>query len=715
MILPASTSTELRIAPRASVTELPAPAPATPWRSLLGWLLVGLALRALLLPLAVHPDLLAMYDRTRLLSQGTLHWFDLHLQALPIAMHWLFAKLFGMALPVLDGLHWPTTARDVVYDAVAREMTRPGAWLDLSLLKLPYVLADLGCGVICWRLAAPAQRLTTLRAWMLHPFLLFVSALFGKYEAFMALPLLLGWLQLRRGRDERAFLLFGVAIAMRLYPVLFVLPMALCAGRSLRRRAELLALSLLPTLLVLACCATHAGVSWLLAPPLALAAWRLYLRVRGRRFEWLAGAAAVATGATGIVWLAGSVDNAVYPVLPILRHAKLLVQSRVALSTADSFLLFLGAWGLVLLWALRQARLRVDAAARADDAADAGLLATLAFVAFGSSLPQYEYLLVPLVLLQLHRLQEIRLAHAVQLAGLLLLLLDSPDGDRTTLLFLPVAPDVVALTRAPQRILFDATWNIPWVSIGRTLLVLGAAWMAVDLLRVRARRDLAQADRVHGVLALRASALAWPVGLLGLLALVLTSPGEEPVAAERDAAVINAARPLDGYEISIGDRTPTLLRIRLEDGRPVVPPGHRIRLVRVDAGRRGATADDDQDLVVPASSLIPDEQGALEIDLSSLALAPNSRYVARWEQRDAYGTASGAKMRLLKEVPQGVLLGRFLDSAKRRLLDDRACATWLAGALLLALAGVVLVAGGARGDRGAPELPSFERPTPRPL
>jgi hypothetical protein len=691
MIAPSTSTLEARSAARARPAEHDAPAPATPWKCVAGWLLVGLALRLLVLPLAVHPDLLAAYDRVRLLDRGTLHWFDLHLQVVPIGLHWLFAHLFGTGLPVLDGLPWPTTARDTVFEVVACELTRPGALLDLCLWKLPYVLADLGCGLLCWRLAAPAQRTATLRLWMLHPFLIYVSALFGKYEALMALPFLLGWLDLRRGREERAFVLFGCAVAMRLYPLLFVLPMALCASRSPRRRLELLALALVPTTLALVCCATRSDVSWLLAPIGAVVAWRLYRLVRGRRFEWIAGAAAAALAALALPRLAGSLDNAAYPVLPILKHASYLLRGRVALSSTESILLFLGAWGFVVLWALRTARARVDESARIEDVADAGLLATLAFVAFGFSLPQYEYLLVPLLLLQLQRLREARLAHAAQLAGLFLLLLDSPGGDRTTWLFLPLAPDVVPLTRPPQPLLADATFNIPWVSVGRTLLVLGTAWLAIDLLRTRARREPVRVDARHGALALAAGALAWPLGLAGLLALVLRVAADEPIGPERAAAGLSSLRPLDGYAFRVGTEAPTSLQVRLEDGQPVPMPGHRVRLDRVDRANDEAGDYDGQELLVPAASLVPNVEGSLRIDLAGLRLEPDSDYVVRWQQRDGLGTSSGARLRLLKELAPELLRARFLAGVQARFLGGSPFgAEWLAGALLLLLAGAAL-------------------------
>jgi hypothetical protein len=696
MIAPSASSLELRVPQRQFPGEFEAP-PAT-WKWLCGWLLIGVAVRAILLPLAVHPDLLAVYDRARRLSGGGLHWFDLHLQTLPIALHWLFAKVSGAGLPVLDGLPWPTASRDSVYEFVVGILSRPGALLELCAWKLPYLIADVGCGLLCWRLAPPTLRAATLRTWMLHPFVIFVSVAFGKYEAWMALPFLLGLLSLRSGRDSRAFLLFGVAIAMRIYPALFVLPMALCAGRTLRRRAELLALSVAPLAIVLVCGATRSALSWIVVPAAAFAAWRLYRLVRQRRFEWLALAAAGALAVVALPLLERPFDNASYPVLPILRHAAFLVHTRLAMSSSESLLLFVLAYGAILLSALHTARARADDAARIEEVGDAGLLAMLAFAAFGFSLPQYEYLLVPLVLLQFHRCKEARIAHAVQLAGLLLLLLDSPFGDRTTWLFAPIAPDVLPLTRPPAQLLVSPNVTIPWVSFGRTLLVLGSAWLAFDLLRTRARREsVPPLEPRRGALAFAASALAWPLGLAGLIVLALRSPADEPIGAERTVADFNVARPLDGYRFRVEESAPTSLELRLEDGQAVAAPGHRIRVERVPAGDGDAPAGAGQELIVPAAALVPSEEGTLRIDLAKLDLASHSDYVVRWQRREAFGAIEGARLRLMREIPASELVDRFTDDVRRRFFSVGAFGTgWIAGALMLGAAGAVLARAGRR-------------------
>ncbi|TAJ11154.1 MAG: hypothetical protein EPO68_14770, partial [Planctomycetota bacterium] len=72
--------------PRPTTPEAPrATTPATgedlsSWRDsargLVGWLIVGFALRLLFLPTALHPDLLSVYDRVRLMHTGQFELSD---------------------------------------------------------------------------------------------------------------------------------------------------------------------------------------------------------------------------------------------------------------------------------------------------------------------------------------------------------------------------------------------------------------------------------------------------------------------------------------------------------------------------------------------------------------------------------------------------------------------------------------------------------------
>ena len=76
------------------------------------------------------------------------------------------------------------------------------------------------------------------------------------------------------------------------------------------------------------------------------------------------------------------------------------------MASSDAILLFLLAFGLVCVWAHRVAVDRDDRTRVFDDLVDAALLACLSFLTFSFFNPQYALLLVPLVLLRLHRLRD---------------------------------------------------------------------------------------------------------------------------------------------------------------------------------------------------------------------------------------------------------------------------------------------------------------------
>ena len=94
-------------------------------RSLWTWLLVGLALRFLLLPLAIHADTLAVYYRIGLMERGELSLLGFHLQALPMALHAGWVELTGVGVPAFAGIAWDDVTVERVRNVVVAEFTDP--------------------------------------------------------------------------------------------------------------------------------------------------------------------------------------------------------------------------------------------------------------------------------------------------------------------------------------------------------------------------------------------------------------------------------------------------------------------------------------------------------------------------------------------------------------------------------------------------------------
>ncbi|MDQ3974043.1 MAG: hypothetical protein M3276_06880, partial [Actinomycetota bacterium] len=238
---------------RRLAVGLPAPLrdPAQRW-PLLGWLGVGLAVRLLVMPFTVSADLLAVYWRSHLIAHdGQL--FSGYL--VNMGAHYLHA----LALRLLDPL---LAAPDVLWtdpwwwsdaSALAPQVqrafeTQPDSYATLFALKLPYLLADLGAGLLLLALVAACRPALVRRAWafwMLSPIGLYATYLFGRYEALAVVLVVAALLAVERDRPWLGALLLGVAITVRGYPLLLVPLFALVAVRG-RRQAAWAGLALLP-------------------------------------------------------------------------------------------------------------------------------------------------------------------------------------------------------------------------------------------------------------------------------------------------------------------------------------------------------------------------------------------------------------------------------------------------------------------------------------
>lgn len=248
---------------------------------LLGWLGIGLAVRFALMPFAVSADLLAVYWRSHLIAyDGRL--FDEYL--VNMGAHYVHAaslRLLGWLLPPPDVVWtdpwWWADSSALAPQILRWFSTQPWTYQTLFALKVPYLAADLGAGLILLALlgrsgagpratqhvprhpaGADASALTRAWAfWMLSPIGLYASYMFARYEMFAVVLVLGALLACERERPWLGAVLLGLAITMRAYPLLLVPVFGLIVLRRPLPRVSWAVVALTPFGLVMA-------LSWLL-------------------------------------------------------------------------------------------------------------------------------------------------------------------------------------------------------------------------------------------------------------------------------------------------------------------------------------------------------------------------------------------------------------------------------------------------------------------
>ena len=199
---------------------------------------IGLALRAVLLPITFGPDF-HIWDLT---AAATLHGQDVY------------------AHPPLD----PARYGPYAYFPLYLYLLLPLKWLALhfglsyvALGKLPVAAGDVG---VALGLAAALRRAgrderacaTGVGLYFLNPLVLYNGAFYGRFDSLPLALLLLTWNRLSAGaggRSGRLALPFSLAVALKTFPI-FLLPYLI--ARLGRRRGGRLALTAVLTPLVIA-------------------------------------------------------------------------------------------------------------------------------------------------------------------------------------------------------------------------------------------------------------------------------------------------------------------------------------------------------------------------------------------------------------------------------------------------------------------------------
>lgn len=229
-------------------------------RPLLGWLGVGMVVRLLLMPSAVSADLLAVYWRSHLIAYDGTVYAD---YLVNMGAHYVHAgslRLLQWALPPPDAVWtdpWWWSDASALAPQIQRAFSdAPHALQTLFVLKVPYLLAEVGAGLVLLALVGSRTRPDAVRRawafWMLSPIGLYATYAFGRYEAFAVVCVVGALWACERDRPWLGAVLLGVGITMRSYPLLLVPVFALVAVRGAWKQVAWAAVALLPFALVMA-------------------------------------------------------------------------------------------------------------------------------------------------------------------------------------------------------------------------------------------------------------------------------------------------------------------------------------------------------------------------------------------------------------------------------------------------------------------------------
>jgi len=196
-------------------------------KKLLPYLIIGLVLRLILIPISLHPDLRAPYLAGYLISRGEIFTFYDHISKLPRDHKWvqvygdgqfnyppLAYLVHGLYLKIVSPI-FPWNAFWHLIDDIGSLRTDPGFASLMYFLKVPYLIADIIGLLILRKLVDAKHRFAASLLWIFNPINLYASYLMGQQDIFIAVFILLAYL-------KQSGIFLGIAAAFKPFPLLLL-------------------------------------------------------------------------------------------------------------------------------------------------------------------------------------------------------------------------------------------------------------------------------------------------------------------------------------------------------------------------------------------------------------------------------------------------------------------------------------------------------------
>lgn len=229
-------------------------------RSIYRWLLVGLLIRLIFMPLAFHTDLLGIYERSSLIVYEGVFWVAVG-QSFVHYLHALFLWILRPLMPYFESI-LPGRLGSPGWETFTIFVGHTNIFRTLFLLKIPYLIFDLGCAFLLLAIFSESKkgRLAFI-FWMLNPVVIFSVFVFSRFESIAIFFILLSLYYAKKNLLVRSLFCLGVAVITRLYPLILLPFFVIILGKGLRQRLKLAFWGLLPLIVMVVLSKLLSGVS----------------------------------------------------------------------------------------------------------------------------------------------------------------------------------------------------------------------------------------------------------------------------------------------------------------------------------------------------------------------------------------------------------------------------------------------------------------------
>ena len=203
------------------------------------WLLIGLLIRFFFMPITVHGDLLNIYYRSSFVAYQGVRWLEFS----PLLTTYLHAFFLWVFKPLMPHIPRIFGAEDYGLSIILHSHV----FRTLFLLKVPYLLFDLGCAFLLLAILDDKRKgLAVFIFWMVNPIVIFATYFWARYESVAIFFILLSLYYARKGSLTKSLFCLGVSSIIRLYPLIFLPFFVIILGRRLGQRVKLAFWGILP-------------------------------------------------------------------------------------------------------------------------------------------------------------------------------------------------------------------------------------------------------------------------------------------------------------------------------------------------------------------------------------------------------------------------------------------------------------------------------------
>lgn len=229
-------------------------------------LLIGVAIRLVLMPITVHPDLWGhSFTAYFFAYKGELNIYDFLLslpKTHPLVMNYgvndifIYPPLAYFTLGIFRVLVKPLADANFIpwlMVNLSHFYSYPTLGLQLFLFKLPYLFIDIASAFLLGALFDdPKKKKWAFNLWMFNPVTIYATFMMGQLDILPVFFTILSCYMIKKEKYGWGLFFLGIGGAYKMYPLLFIPPAAFLLGTTFWKKVKLLIVGFLPYILTIA-------------------------------------------------------------------------------------------------------------------------------------------------------------------------------------------------------------------------------------------------------------------------------------------------------------------------------------------------------------------------------------------------------------------------------------------------------------------------------